>query len=128
MTNKEKAVIREEAEGWMKRAEKDLSDAKFNLNHRKFEVAAFLSHQAAEKALKSLHILKFNKLLKIHDLVELGKKVGAEEEILKACDKLNPFYIETRYIINMSYKKEIVSDGFMNSKRVLKWAKKLLKK
>ncbi|MBI3413554.1 MAG: HEPN domain-containing protein [Candidatus Aenigmarchaeota archaeon] len=33
-----------------------------NLKQNLFDVAAFLSHQAAEKALKALYILKFKRL------------------------------------------------------------------
>ena len=104
----ENDTARKETDGWIKMAENDLSDAKFNLKHGRLNTAAFLSHQAAEKALKALYILKFNKLLKVHDLVKLGKQVGADENILNACDLLNPFYIETRYSLGVLYKKETI--------------------
>ncbi len=74
----------EEVKKWIEKAKKDLDDAEFNFINNRFEVAAFLSHQAAEKALKALYILKFKKLWKIHDLVELGKTLNAPFEILEA--------------------------------------------
>ena len=55
-----------EAARWLDRAEKDLDDARFNLVNNRFEVAAFLAHQAAEKALKALHVDRFNELWRIH--------------------------------------------------------------
>lgn len=123
-----KDTAKTESDGWIKMAENDLSDAKFNLSHSKLKTAAFLSHQAAEKALKALYILKFNKLLKVHDLVKLGKQVGADEDILSACDSLNPFYIETRYSLDVSYEKDTIKNAFKNSDKVVKWVKNSLKK
>ncbi len=116
----------EEVDKWLKKAERDLSDGEFNFMNDRLEVAAFLFHQAAEKALKALHILKFKRLRKIHDLVELGKSVNAPQEILKACDSLNPHYIETRYVIDAVYTREIVEEAFENSKRVVKWVKNII--
>ncbi len=120
--------MKEEASKWMEKSEKDLSDAKFNLDNNRLETSAFLSHQAAEKALKSVHIRRLKKLIKIHDLADLGRKVGAKKAILKCCDALNPHYIETRYIVDIEYSKKMAKDAFKNSEKIVKWAKKLLKK
>ena len=117
-----------EAKKWMEKSEKDLSDAKFNLENNRLETSAFLSHQAAEKALKSVHIHLFNHLIKIHDLVDLGRKVGANNNLLKCCDALNPHYIETRYMVDVEYSKKMARDAFKNSEKIVKWAKKSLKK
>lgn len=51
-----------EVEKWIKKAEKDLVTARVDLNNKEYEAAAFFSHQAAEKALKALYILKFKRL------------------------------------------------------------------
>jgi len=42
----------EEAVKWFGKAEKDLSAAKINLHEGLYEVASFLAHQSAEKALR----------------------------------------------------------------------------
>ena len=55
-----------EVREWIKKAERDLSNAEYNLQGKRFEVTAFLAHQAAEKALKALYILRFKRLWKTH--------------------------------------------------------------
>jgi len=90
-------------------------------------VAAFLCQQSVEKGLKALYIKKYQKLLKIHDLVELAKKIGAEFEVLDLCSKLNPAYIETRYPdVPKSYNKENIKELLKDAEKVLKWIKKSL--
>jgi HEPN domain-containing protein len=116
------------ADKWIIKAEKDLSDAEFNLVNGRYEVAAFLAHQAAEKALKALYILKFKRLWKIHDLKELAVKVGAPKEIVKIGDALNPHYIQTRYPVDVTYDEELAEEAVENAKRVVEWIKKKLKK
>jgi HEPN domain-containing protein len=113
---------------WIIKAEKDLSDAEFNLANGRYEVAAFLAHQAAEKALKALYILKFKRLWKIHDLKELAVKVDAPKEIIKIGDALNPHYIQTRYPVEVTYDEELAEEAVENAKKVVEWIKKKLKK
>ena len=120
--------MKEETRKWMEKAERDLMSANVNLGQGIFDVASFLAHQAAEKALKTLYIMKFTRLWKIHDLNELGKSVGAPNSILVACDALNPHYIQTRYPTDTDYTKEMAEDAIKNSQKVIEWAKKSLKK
>lgn len=112
-----------EAREWFKKAEKDLDDAEFNLKGDRLEVSAFLAHQAAEKALKALYILKFKRLWRIHDLVRLGVKVNAPDSILKLCDRLNPHYIETRYPVETEYTKGRCEEAIELAKGVIEWAR-----
>ncbi len=112
---------------WIKKAEKDLKAAKINLNEGLYEISAFLSHQAAEKALKALYIFKFKSLWKIHDLKQLSSAVGADEKIISICEKLNPHYIETRYPLETLYTKNIAKEALENATMVVRWAKKKLK-
>lgn len=90
-------MVNEEVKRWLRLAEDDLSSAQVNLDNQQYYVCVFLSHQSAEKALKAALIKKTGKLLKVHDLVFLGKKVGMPDTILEKCDKLNGVYIDTRY-------------------------------
>ncbi|MFQ6089642.1 MAG: HEPN domain-containing protein, partial [Candidatus Methanofastidiosia archaeon] len=103
-------------------------DAEFNLEGRRFEVASFLSHQAAEKALKALYILKFKRLWKIHDLEKLCLALEVDREVLKISRELNPHYIETRYPVEAEYTKTIAKNALENARRVVVWVKKKLKK
>ena len=117
-----------EAEKWLEKAEKDMDDAKFNFMHERFEVAAFLAHQAAEKALKSLYIKKFKRLWKIHDLTRLAQKVNAPKKVIIACDSLNPHYIETRYPLDVTYTRDMTEEAIDCASLVIEWVKKRLKK
>jgi len=48
-------LMMDEARVWFSKAERDLDSARYNMKGGKHEVAAFLSQQAAEKALKALY-------------------------------------------------------------------------
>ena len=117
-----------EVNEWFRKAEKDLKAAKINLKQGLFDVSAFLSHQAAEKALKALYILRFKRLWKIHDLKELGNKVGTPANLIKICDSLNPHYIETRYPLEIEYDKEKAKVAINNAKKVIEWVRKKIEK
>ncbi len=41
---------------WLNQALRDLNHAKISLEHEDYEWACFASHQAAEKAVKALHL------------------------------------------------------------------------
>lgn len=116
-----------EAKRWLEKAEKDLLAAEINLRQDLYEVSAFLSHQAAEKALKALYVLKFRRLWKIHDLEKLCLALKAKE-IVKMCRKLNPHYIETRYPVESKYTKEVAKTALKNAKKVVMWVKRRLKR
>ena len=117
-----------EVKNWMEKAENDLKRAKLLFYSDDFEGCAFHAHQAAEKALKALYILKFRRLWKIHDLKELGLKLGAESRILEACKRLNPHYVETRYPTEIVYTKSLAEDALKNAEQVMGWIKKKLRK
>lgn len=112
----------------MKKAEHDLVAAEINLQQKLFDVSAFLSHQAAEKALKALYILKFKRLWKIHNLVDLAEKAGAPEDVVDTCDKLNPHYLVTRYPLDEEYTEAKAEEALSYGKEVVTWAKESLKK
>lgn len=69
-----------EVEKWLKKAEKDLKRCEVCLANNDYEDCAFHAHQAAEKALKALYILKFKRLWKIHDLEKLSLTLKLEKE------------------------------------------------
>ncbi|MEW6063460.1 MAG: HEPN domain-containing protein [Nanoarchaeota archaeon] len=122
--------MKEETKRWLKLAEDDIKSAESNFNNGQYYVCVFLCQQSVEKALKALLIKKTNKLIKIHDLVILGTKVGMPKELLKACDKLNGTYMDTRYgDINGELPSEKFTKGvslkFLNdAKEIIKWLKK----
>jgi HEPN domain-containing protein len=116
----------EEVDRWFKKAKDDLASAKINLREGLFEVAAFLAHQAAEKALKSLYILKRRELWKTHDLVKLAESVGGSDAVRETCKKLNPHYLATRYPLEVAYTEEKANEAINAGEEVLEWVKKNL--
>ena len=120
--------LKGDAEEWIKKAEHDMATSEVNLDNNIFDAAAFFAHQAAEKALKALYILRYKRLWKVHDLVGLGKRIDVPQNILKACDALNPHYIETRYPIGIDYEKDAAAEALGNARKVVKWAKERMKK
>jgi len=70
--------IREEALDWWKESLHNLRQAKRNLEIEEYSVAAFLSHQAAEKAMKAPYIVTKARLPpRGHDLIKLGRALEA---------------------------------------------------
>lgn len=117
----------DEIQKWFNLAEKDFISAKKVFKKKVYYVSAFLCQQSVEKGLKALYIKKFKKLLRIHDLVELGKKINADIEILDVCAKLNPVYIETRYPdVSISYTKNDIREVLKDTEKVIEWIKKNL--
>ncbi|MEM1632260.1 MAG: HEPN domain-containing protein [Thermofilum sp.] len=83
-------MIREEALDWWGEAKHNLRQARKNFDVEEYSVAAFLCHQAAEKALKALYIVVKSRLPpRGQDLVKLGKALDAEE-VMDELRILNP--------------------------------------
>ena len=91
--------MEEEVNNWVRQVEADLRKAKILFNNREFDGVTFYSQQTAEKALKSIHLFKEQKLIKTHDLSLLGRLVKLPKELLKKAILLNPFYTASRYPI-----------------------------
>ena len=62
-----------------------------------YDVAAFLAHQAAEKAIKAALILKRGEAPKSHYLDELSKMLPLPEELQEKVLNLVPDYTLSRY-------------------------------
>ena len=117
--------MKEEIKKWIKLSEEDFKTAKANLNIKKYRFASYLCQQAAEKSLKALLLKKTGKIIKIHDLVELGKKVEIEEKFLESLDKLTHTYIESRYpdIPRDKYTIDETKEDIKTTKEIIKWVK-----
>lgn len=88
----------ERSRDWFRQAERDLAHAKLSLEHKDYEWACFASHQAAEKALKALH-LHFKQEAWGHSLLKILLELPIEvpEELLEIAKILDLYYIPTRY-------------------------------
>jgi len=118
--------MKQELKKWIEKAEDDFDTASYNLRGKKTDAAIFYSQQAAEKALKAFYIKKYKKLLKIHDLVLLGKAVGLPNDLLNEVKELTFAYIYSRYpdVKEESNLKDKVVNFLNVSKRIIRWVKK----
>lgn len=122
--------MKEEVKRWWRMAKDDLSSARSNFKNRKYYVCAFLSQQAVEKALKAILLEQKKELIRIHDLVILGKEVGLQKDFLEKCEQLSRVYIETRYggignyVPSEKFTKQNSSDYLKIAEDILKWAKR----
>ena len=82
---------------WFEEARDDFISAEILLKEGRYSKVCSLSQQAAEKAIKALLIFKFKKFETIHSVVELLKRVGASEELIKLGIELDRHYITSRY-------------------------------
>ncbi|MDI6723131.1 MAG: HEPN domain-containing protein [Methanobacterium sp.] len=126
--------MREEVSNWWKQALKDLESASKNLEIKEYYVAAFLSQQAAEKALKALYIHKLKESSgPTHSLLFLGRSVKIPDEFLSGLRKLSPDFVITRYpdaangVPYELYDDEIARERLKIAKGVVKWVEQELK-
>ncbi|MBO3800319.1 MAG: HEPN domain-containing protein [Candidatus Brockarchaeota archaeon] len=90
----------ERSRDWMKQAERDLENAKYEMKGGFYEWACFLSQQAAEKAIKAV-FQRLNMEAFGHSvyglLVKLPEKYTVGRELLEKAMELDKAYIPTRY-------------------------------
>ena len=90
-----------EAMRWMLQAEDDLSIAELVLRENHYSHVCFMSHQAAEKALKSVAYGRGDRFVIGHSLQELlNGLVGTHEDLeslREAACRLDQYYVATRY-------------------------------
>ena len=121
--------MKEESKNWLMQAEADLKAAKNSLKSKDYHASVFWSQQAVEKCLKGLIIEKEGELIKIHDLVILGKRAGLPLELISKCEKLSKVYIESRYgvldeIPAKKFNKNNAGEFLSISEEVLEWCRK----
>lgn len=122
--------FREEVLDWWREAGHNLRQAAKNIEIEEYSVAAFLCHQAAEKALKALYMVKRSQLPpRGHDLLKLGRAVEAEE-VMRELKLLNPHYTVARYpsaantVPSELYTRETAEACLDAARRVVEWARR----
>lgn len=112
-------------EDWLAQADEDLRTAEYNLEGEMLDAAAFYAQQAAEKALKAVHLGSEGRLTRTHDLVALGRRVDAPEDLLERCKILSPAYFYTRYpdVAGIDAIDEDVPELVEHAKEVVSWAR-----
>lgn len=120
--------MKKETENWWKQANRDLESARRIMELGEYHVCAFLSQQAVEKAFKALLIEVTGNFPRIHDVVELSRRVKGPSRIMELCAGINPAYTSTRYPdVASEFDKAEVEDIMKSAKEILEWTKKELK-
>lgn len=119
-----------EYQKWLAQALRDLRTAENSLNSGDYYACAFWSQQAVEKALKALLISRGGKVVKGHDLVELGYIIRYElridvSRIMDHLRELTMHYTVSRYpdaANGLPY--EVYTEG--KARRVLEMAREVV--
>jgi len=126
--------MRVEAERLMKQGERDLLNARKNVEIEAYEVAAFLAEQAVEKFLKGVWIVQKSELPPhTHYLLELGKGLKIPDPLQRHLAFLNPDYTITRYpnaangIPYELYDRETALSKITAAEEVIAWLQKRIK-
>lgn len=125
--------MREEIGNTLRQAKEDFDVARTNIGIKKYFVSAFLSQQAAEKALKALCMYKFRTFIRTHDLTKLCEKLCSPTEVTRAAKRFTPEYVVTRYVNAANsmpadiYDEEIANNQLNNANIILKWVESLMK-
>lgn len=85
---------------WFRQAERDLEQAEDSQRAERHEWACFAAHQAAEKAVKALHLSLGQEAwghVVARLLRELPRTVEVAEELIEKAQVLDGFYIPPRY-------------------------------
>ncbi|MEX0692266.1 MAG: HEPN domain-containing protein [Gemmatimonadales bacterium] len=88
------------ASDWFRQAERDLEQAEDSRRAGRHEWACFAAHQAAEKAVKALHLSAGQEAwghVVARLLRELPASVGAPDALIQQAMVLDGFYVPARY-------------------------------
>ena len=91
---------KEEGMRWLLQARQDLDDAKYSFQGKRFNLACFLSQQAAEKAVKAFIYAQGEEIVLGHSVAHLLKHALRYDPDLKeilGAGGLDKYYIPTRY-------------------------------
>ena len=123
--------MRIEAERLIKQAQRDIMNAKKNVEIEAYEVAAFLAEQSVEKFLKAAWItLKYELPPHTHYLLDLGKSLKIPKNLQRQLAFLNPDYTISRYpnaangIPYELYDREIALSKINAAEEVIEWIRK----
>ena len=122
--------MRPEAENWFRQAEADLANAQANVAPPSSYVAAFLVHQASEKALKAAFIAAGRELRRERrGLVALAVELGAPPDLVSQLREINADYVATRYsdaangVPAENYDERLAWQKVGIAREVLRWAR-----
>jgi HEPN domain-containing protein len=112
---------------WLKQAEKDLEHAQRSLEHGDYEWACFAAHQAAEKAVKALHLFLGQEAWG-HVVAKLLRElpVSVPEELIERGKVLDGYYILPRYPNGFPEGAPFEHFGSLQAKEALEHARSII--
>ncbi len=117
------------AKDWLAQAIRDLEQAKDSKKAGRHEWACFAAHQAAEKAIKALH-LYLGQIAWGHVvaklLSELPDFIEVPEDLKEKAKVLDNFYIPTRYPNSHPEGAPFEHYGVIHSKEAIKYASEII--
>jgi len=126
-----KQSSKSEAGRWLLQAERDIDDARYNLEGKRFNLVCFLSQQAAEKAIKGFLLSRGVEFVWGHSVGELCREAAGFEEkfahLIHLGSALDKFYIPSRYPNGLP--GGIPSDAFTQeeAESAIEYATKIIK-
>jgi len=117
------------AQDWLNQADRDLEQAKDSRVAERHEWACFAGQQAAEKAVKALHLHLGQEAwghVIAHLLTELPRSVAVPEEILEKGRVLDNFYIPSRYPNSHPSGAPFEHYGRLQSKEAIQYAREII--
>ncbi|RLG14003.1 MAG: DNA-binding protein [Candidatus Nanohalarchaeota archaeon] len=126
--------MREETRRLWIQAKEDIKTAKILLENKRYYACVFFAHQAAEKALKALHIhLKREPPPRTHNLLDLLNSLEiSEEDLIDAAMDLTPEYIVARYpdaangVPALLYNEKIAKEHLKKAEKILSFCEEKL--
>ena len=123
-------------EEWLKQSDYDIKTAEAMFIAKRYVYVVFMCHLSLEKALKGLYQKKLGTVPpKVHNLLFLIEAVGLTlpDDLYEVVFSLNRASIPTRYPEDLKkmqkdYPKQKTGKLLVQSKEVLKWLKKELRK
>ncbi len=115
---------KKEFEKWLEQADIDFRAAKNSLKSGDYGSSVFWCQQSVEKGLKAMMIKEGKGLVKVHNLVRLGKEVGLPEKFFGASAKLSVLYTDARYPMFVEFEKSEVGSFIKFVEEVSEWIKK----
>ena len=112
---------------WLLQAERDLEQAKSSQSEDRHEWACFAAHQAAEKALKALHLFHSQEVWG-HVVARLISELPLEcdQELIDKGKVLDNFYIPTRYANGHPQGAPFEHYGQLQSREAIKYAREII--
>ncbi len=115
---------------WFRQPKRDISQAEDSHHSEKFEWSCFACHQAAKKAVKSLHLF-LNQEVWGHVIAKLLKElpvnIEVPDDIVEKAHVLDALYIALRYPNGHPEGAPFENYGSLQSTEALKYAGEIIK-